>query len=630
MQRFNSVSRSTRVVIALALAAVTLVSVNLFATESMQQWRADTTEGGLYTISAATRKVLSHLQDPITLRLYYSREIGNKVPTYAQYASRIRNLLSLYQSLAGGKLRVEYYDPKPFTEDEDRAVAAGLQGVSLGTGQTSVYLGLVGTNLTDNQQVIPFFNLDRSDFLEYDLTRLIYKLADPKRKVVGLLTSLPLAGSMNPQTGQPIPAWLVYQQMSDFFTVKAVSADMKTVPADVDILLVVSPEKLTEQAAYAIDQFALSGKPVMVFSDAFSETGRVRQSTLKKGDALERLFKSWGVTIAPDKAVGDIVHARRVQYQIQGQPTVTSYVMWMNFDKSSFDPSDAIFANVDRLVIASPGAITPVGGAKTAVSPLISTSDKAMLIDDKELEQPNPIKLLQAYKPAGKPFTLAARITGEAASAFPDGPPVADTAAKMSTAKGLKSGKINVVLVADSDLLYDSFWAQTRQVMGQNVVLPRANNADFLLNALENLSGGQALAGLRGRGVEARPFTLINDMQREAESKYRARQQALNDKLAETKKKIKEIQSKAQDGMVVLSDADKQAILGFRHDVLQIRSQLRAVQAALRADIQRLETQVKFINIAGVPLLIIIGLGLYALVRRLRRGKPGSDARSPS
>ena len=230
MQRFNSVSRSTRVVIALALAAVTLVSVNLFATESMQQWRADTTEGGLYTISAATRKVLSHLQDPITLRFYYSREIGNKVPTYAQYASRIRNLLSLYQSLSGGKLRVEYYDPKPFTEDEDRAVAAGLQGVSLGTGQTSVYLGLVGSNLTDNQQVIPFFNLDRSDFLEYDLTRLIYKLADPKRKVVGLLTSLPLAGSMNPQTGQPIPPWLVYQQMSDFFTVKAVSADMKTVP----------------------------------------------------------------------------------------------------------------------------------------------------------------------------------------------------------------------------------------------------------------------------------------------------------------------------------------------------------------------------------------------------------------
>ena len=176
----------------------------------------------------------------------------------------------------------------------------------------------------------------------------------------------------------------------------------------------------------------------------------------------------------------------------------------------------------------------------------------------------------------------------------------------------------------------NSFWAQTRQVMGQNVVLPRANNADFLLNALENLSGGQALAGLRGRGVEARPFTLINDMQREAESKYRTRQQALNDKLAETKKKIKEIQSKAQDGMVVLSDADKQSILGFRHDVLQIRSQLRAVQAALRADIQRLETQVKFINIAGVPLLIIIGLGLYALVRRLRRVKPGSDARSPS
>lgn len=626
MRRLDIVSRSTRVVIALALAAVTLVSVNLFATESLQQWRADTTQDGLYTISKATRKVLGHLQDTITLRLYYSRQIGNQVPTYAQYADRIHNLLKLYQSLSNGKLRVEFYDPKPFTEEEDRAVAAGLQGVSLGNGQTQVYLGLVGTNLTDNQQVIPFFNLDRSDYLEYDLTKLIYKLAEPKRKVVGILTGLPLMGSMNPQTGRPIPAWLVYKQMTDFFTVKAVSADMKAVPADVDVLLVVSPSKLTEQAAYAIDQFALAGKPVLVFADAFSETGRARQSSLKKGDALERLFKSWGITIAPDKAVGDIEHARRVQYDVQGQPAVTSYVMWMNFDKSSFNPSDALFANVDRLVIASPGAITGVKGAKTKVMPLIRTSDKAMLVDDKELVQPNPIKLLQGYKPAGKPFTLAVRITGEAQSAFPKGPPVADTAANMSTPKGLKAGKVHVVVVSDSDMLYDSFWAQTRQVMGQQVVLPRANNADFLLNALENLSGGEALAGLRGRGVQARPFTLINDMQRVAEGKYRARQQALNDKLTQTEKKIKEIRSSAQGGTVVLSDADKQAILGFRHDVLQIRSKLRKVQADLRANIQRLETEVKFANIAGVPLLIIIGLALYALVRRSRRG----GTRSPS
>jgi ABC-type uncharacterized transport system involved in gliding motility auxiliary subunit len=182
-----------------------------------------------------------------------------------------------------------------------------------------------------------------------------------------------------------------------------------------------------------------------------------------------------------------------------------------------------------------------------------------------------------------------------------------------------------VVAVADADLLYDSFWADTRQALGQNLVVPRANNADFLLNALENLSGGQALAGLRGRGVEARPFTRIDDMQREAEGRYRAQEQALNDKLVETQKKITEIQSRAQDGLVVLSDEDKQAILGFRQDVVAIRQQLRAVQAALRADIERLETQVKFVNIAGIPLLIIAGLLVYALVRRLRRRKGGAE-----
>lgn len=621
----NSLSRPARAAIALALAAITLVSVNLFAREGLRHWRADITEGGLYTISDATRQVLDGLDDPITLRFYYSRQIGDKVPTYAQHADRIRNLLSLYDSLAGGKLRVEYFDPRRFSDDEDRAVAAGLQGVNLGDGQTSVYLGLVGTNLTDDQQAIPFITLDRANFLEYDLTRLIHTLAEPKRKMVGLITGLPIAGTMDPQTGQPVPSWLVYQQMSEFFDVKAVSADAAEVPGDVDVLLVVAPDKLTDRAAFAIDQFALAGKPVLVFADPFSELRQVNKSTLKDGDALLRLLKAWGATIAPNTVVGDIAHARRVQFNVQGQPTVAAYVAWMTFDKASFDVADALFANVDRMVIASPGVIAPVAGAGTTFSALIETSDQASLIEDARLVEPNPLKLLQSYKPANKPFALAARLTGEAESAFPDGPPVADSAAEMAKPGWLRSGRINVVAVADADLLYDSFWADTRQALGQNLVVPRANNADFLLNALENLSGGQALAGLRGRGVEARPFTRIDDMQREAEGRYRAREQALNDKLVETQKKITEIQSRAQDGLVVLSDEDKQAILGFRQDVVAIRQQLRAVQAALRADIERLETQVKFVNIAGVPLLIIAGLVVFALVRRLRRRKGGAE-----
>ena len=288
----NSLSRPARAAIALALAAITLVSVNLLAREGLRHWRADITESGLYTISDATRQVLDGLEDPIALRFYYSRQIGDRVPTYAQYADRIRNLLSLYDSLAGGKLRVEYFDPRPFSDEEDRAVAAGLRGVSLGDGQTSVYLGLVASNLTDDQQVIAFFTLDRADFLEYDLTRLIHALAEPKRKVVGLITGLAIAGTMDPQTGQPVPAWLVYQQMSEFFDVKAVSADMAEVPGDVDVLVIVAPDKLTDQAAFAIDQFALSGKPVLVFADPFSELRQVNKSALKDGDGLLRLLKA--------------------------------------------------------------------------------------------------------------------------------------------------------------------------------------------------------------------------------------------------------------------------------------------------------------------------------------------------
>jgi ABC-type uncharacterized transport system involved in gliding motility auxiliary subunit len=624
MNAIASLSRTVRATLVLALAAVTLVSVNLLAREALRHWRVDLTSSGLYTVSEATRRVLSGLDDAVTLRLYYSREIGDRVPSYGQHAERVRNLLALYESLGNGKLTVETYDPRPFSDEEDRAVAAGLQGASLGDGQGSVYLGLVGTNSTDDQEVIGFFTLERADFLEYDLTKLVHKLAEPKRKVVGLLTGLPLAGGMDPQGG-PIPPWLVYQQVAEFFQVKAVSADMAEVPADVDLLLIVAPDKLTERAAYAIDQFALSGEPVLVFADPFSEVRRGEPSALADGDPLLKLLKAWGATVAPKTVVGDIDHARRVQYSAQGQPVVANYVVWMNFDRENLDREDAIFSNIEHLVVATPGVVAPVEGAGTTFTPLITTSANATLIEDDRLVMPDPAQLLQSYKPAGKAFALAARLGGEAKTAFPDGPPKDEEGKAAAPAEALKGGRINVVVVADADLLYDSFWAEAREVLGQRLVLPRAHNADFLINALENLSGGFALSGLRGRGIEERPFRLIADMRREAEGRYRAQEQALKEKLEETQKKLAEIQSKAQDGRVVLSEEDKEAILGFRQDVVANRQELRAVQAALREDIERLEMRVKFINTAGIPLLVGAGLIVFVLARRLRRRRSAAQ-----
>ena len=622
MQWLESMSSRKLVIIGLALAAVVLLSVNVLAGMLTRSWQVDLTGNKLFTITQSTRDVLTGLDEPVTIKLYYSKALGDQAPQYGAHAERARGLLERYAGIADSNLKVEVIDPEPFSDGEDRAVAAGLQGASLSTTGQAGYLGVVGSNSTDDQETIAFLSIEREDFLEYDLTKMIHKLGDPVQKNVGLVTSLGIAGGMDPQRGRR-PAWVVHQQISEFFNITTVDPAGGAIADDIDILLLAAPGPLTPEAANAIDQFALSGKPVVAFLDPFAETHPQQQPLLGKDEVIHKLLEAWGARIEPDKVVGDIKNARQVQFNVNGQLQVGSYVPWLNLDKPTLDQGSSLFSSIEHLVMASAGSISAVDGAGTKFSPLIRTSEEAMLIDAKDVRSPDPLSLLNAYKPGGKSHVLAARLTGQAKTAFADGAPKADGAkADDEKRTHLSSGNINVVLVSDADMLFDSFWAQVREMLGQRIVVPRAHNAVFLLNTLENVSGGTALADLRGRGVAARPFTMVQDIRRKAEGQFRQREQELNTKLQQTQSRLSEIQSRAEGGNIILSDEDKQAILGVRTEIVKVRQDLREVQRSLMRDIESLGFWVKALNIAGVPALIGLAAGGIALTRRRRR--PGS------
>jgi ABC-type uncharacterized transport system involved in gliding motility auxiliary subunit len=193
------------------------------------------------------------------------------------------------------------------------------------------------------------------------------------------------------------------------------------------------------------------------------------------------------------------------------------------------------------------------------------------------------------------------------------------------------SGRINAIVIADTDLLADQFWVDVRDFLGQQVAIPNASNAAFIVNALDNLSGSDALIALRGRGADDRPFKLVNELRRDAEQRYREKEQALTAKLKEVQDQLSKLESAGGgDGSnVIVSESDRQAIEKFRGDMLSIRRELREVKRALREDIDRLDGWLKFTNIALVPLLIGIGGIGWAAARR-RKGsappaKPGSS-----
>jgi ABC-type uncharacterized transport system involved in gliding motility auxiliary subunit len=647
----------------IALALILLLSVNLFASTTLRNAKADLTQQGLYTMSDGTRQMLRAIDEPISVRLYYSKRLGEAASNYGRFFERVRALLQQYRDISGGKLDVAIFDPEPFSDAEDRAVASGLRGVRLNQDGETGYFGLVGSNATDNEATIPFFTTDREPFVEYDITKLIYSLANPKKRVVGLITGLPLEGGMNPMAmmggGRTLPPQMITEQIRDFFEIRTLTQDLKEIPTDVDVLMVAQPDRLTADAAYAIDQYVLGGGKVLAFVDPVAEAGG-RPGPMGMGAGgppspeFIKLLKSWGIDFDPSKVVGDIANARRVQFGGGARPVVTEYVAWLGLTRANIDEKDVLSGGVERLNFASSGFLSKADGATTQVAPILLTSPQAMQIAAEKLQMaPDPVGLLRAYKPEGKPLMLAARITGPANSAYPDGapkpPPKPDDAkapddkakedapkanaptpdqpksaeAPAAPAKPHKaSGRVNAIVIADSDLLADQFWVDVRDFLGQQVAVPSASNAAFVVNALDNLSGSESLISLRGRGADNRPFQLVDELRRDAERRYREKEQTLTAKLKEVQDQLAKLESAGEGSGVILSEADRQAIEKFRGDMLSVRRELREVKRALREDIDRLDGWLKFTNIALVPLLIGIGGAGWAAFRRRRVAAP--------
>ena len=641
----------------IALGAVILLSLNVISSSIFKNAATDLTDTGLYTISDSTRRVLSKIEEPIDVKIYFSERLGELSAQYKRYFGRVRALFERYEGLSGGKLRVSFINPEAFSDAEDRAVAGGLSGVRLGGDGENGYFGLVATNSTDDREVVQFFTPQREPYLEYDMTKLVHKLSVAKKPVIGLMAGIQIQGGMTPQR-QQLPPWMINEQIGEFFEVETVSMSTKEIPEKIDVLMLVHPIALTKEAAFAIDQFVLRGGRLLAFLDPVSEIGRMTNPALGGGienPELSKLLKAWGVKFDPTKIVGDIATARRVQTGGAGGQ-VFQYVAWQGIREAGIDGKAVVADGVKTLNIATPGHIEAIDKATTKLQPIVLSSPRAMLIDAKKVSgyAPDPAGLLRDYKIGGKTLVLAGRVTGKIKTAFPDGleekkddktkaadgkdakdaakkddakkdaaKAATDDKAKEAAKPQRKEGEINAIIFADADMLYDEFWVRTQQVFGQRMVVPTAHNGAFVINALENLSGGEALKGLRGRGVDNRPFDLVEDIRRDADRNFRQKEQALVSKLEKLQADLSKVErSSGVNGAtsLVLSDADQQKIENFRSEMVETRRELRNVKHALRADIESLEGWVKFLNIALVPLLIGAGgLAMAAMRRRRKR-----------
>lgn len=608
--------------------ALILVLVNLIAGLVFKSTRLDMTENKLYTLSDGTRNILAKLDEPITLRLYFSEKMFSGVPRLQSYGLRVKELLDEYSDIAGDKIKLVVADPEPFSDEEDQAVKYGLQALPLDAGGTSAYLGLVATNTTDEQEVVPFLAPDKEESLEYDLTKLVYKLSNPKKRTVGIIAGLPVDGDIasNPFAQQSENQGLyIVSQMRQTFNVRSLETSIAAIPEGIDVLLLIHPKDLSDQTLFAVDQFVMKGGRVIAFVDPYAESDNpvsdpqnpMAAMTAPRASNLDKLFASWGVELVPGKIAVDRSVATRVTARGQMGVQAVDYIAWLTLTDKNVNHDDFVTADIKKLTLGTSGILKKRDGATTDFLPLLQTTDKAMELPTNRIQfGPDPFDLLRNYQPGTQALVMAARISGKVKSAFPEGI-TADT----TTKSGLKESKdaANIIVVADTDILQDRFWVEVQNFFGNRIAFPRANNDVFVLNAVDNLSGNNDLISLRSRGTSARPFDKVNELKQEAEAEFRDKEKALQTKLRETESRLAELQRQKDGGSAqILSPEQRREIEEFRSQQVQTRKELRNVQHHLNQNIESLGAWLKFLNITLVPMLMITGVIVFSLYRNKR------------
>jgi ABC-type uncharacterized transport system involved in gliding motility auxiliary subunit len=630
--KFDSLLYSVVGVIAVLII---IVAINLLG--GFLKFRSDLTENKLYTLSDGTKKILNKLDTDVVVRFYFSKDTASMPVPLRTYAQEVQDLLDEYQQYSHGKVKIIKLDPKPDSDAEDSANLDGIEGQAVDLND-KVYLG-IAVSCLDAKTTIPYLSPDRGNLLEYDLSRAISSVANPKKAVIGVMSALPVTGResspmMMQQRQQPSQPWVFLNELKENYVVRDVPLTTDKIEDDVSVLVVVHPQGIADVAQFAIDQFLLRGGKMVALLDPYSfvevQTAGQYGGGAGYDSTLSKLLPAWGIDYSVKKLIADPTFATQVQREndVQSDPTILSVT------SDGINKEDALGAAVSDLLMPFAGALIgkPAEGLKEDV--LVKSSTQAGLIDV-SLVEAGPDAIRKALKSANTAYPIAIRLTGKFKTAFPEGKPESkpsaeptptlpaaaspSPAAKETPLKEAKSEGV-VILVADSDFAYDAIAGRAQQVLAQTVFMPSNGNLNFIQSSVEQLAGDSDLIGIRSRASGNRPFVVVNKMETAAQQKYQSKIDELEDNLNQARQNLAALQtSKQTDQKMLLSPEQQAEIKKFQENEATVNKELKQVRKNLRQEIDSLQTTVKWVDIAAMPVIVtLVGLAL-ALVKRRRR-----------
>ena len=611
----------------LAVLAVIIGAANMIL--SNLPLRVDMTGEKLYTLSKGSKAVLGKLENDVTLKFYFSSSSAEMPMQFKTYSQQVQNLLKEYERAGKGHVTLEAYDPKPDSDAEEWAQRYGVEPQNVNPFGQPVYFGLVAV-CGEREETLPRLSQKTESTLEYDITRLVTRVAWPERPVVGLMTSLPdvMGKPQNPmmmQRRQQPQGWAVFNELKKDYEVREIATDADKIDDDVKTLVVLHAKDLSEKTLFAIDQFVLRGGRLIACVDPFSImdmiSSRQQQNPMMQQmggqdgpSTLGKLFDAWGVTFDTSKLVADLSAATKLN---DGNGRAEDNPAFLSLGTKNMDTKDILVSRLSQVLLPFSGSFSFANKEGIKFEPLIVSSATDACLVDRSGAQFGMGAMRRDLKPDGVQRTLAARLSGTFKTAFPKGPDFAEGSTN-AVPKVTAKGKGSVVLFGDSDFLADEFCVRVMNTIFGAIAQPMNDNLLLFSNVIEQYAGREELIGVRSRGPSNRPFTKVDALEAEALKKWQAEQEKFEKELEQTQQRLSALQKqKSGNDRFLFSKEQQEEIAKLRKTQADTRRKLKNVRKELTADIDRLGLTLKVINICLVPALVIL-LGLLRGFMRRR------------
>ena len=580
----------TMVAVLLLLA---FAGLNMLSNRFLRTWQYDFTEEKIYTLTPSSKAVLSSIPEKITAKLYYSPILGQRNPEIRDMYDKIRLLLQRFQNLEPDKFSYRIYNPEPLTAEEDAAIADKLQPIPMIDISQNGFMGLVFADAADNKQVISYFPTERRSFLEQDLIEKIYELLH-KKKTVGLISGLPIF-----ETGQDYgyvsPQWHIVDEIRRFYNVIVIKS-----PDDlpkVDVLMLVHPQKLSAEMVNEIKRYSQHGGKALVLMDTAAEAQRIfssRNIEFSPSD-LSGLEKFWGFRMFDEMVVVDLENSITVDAtkNYSTNPIFTQDVVQFALPNNCMNPDFKVTRNLQSILFASASLLVPDGYNSEFIPLIVGGKNSGVMSSNVVYDGTSPDVLLGRFKPINKLKVLAALLKSKN-----------------------KKFPFEVIVVADTDFAYDSFWSKSITLLENNYFIPLYDNANFILNSLDYLSGDEALIDLRGHSPKSRIFEDLESRRKQNLLDFQIKEHEIFDKIYQTKESLNEITAKRNFEERDNFTPDELALIaGTRQKLQSLVDDLRFIRQNMHDDVNRSAFAIKLLNIAAVPLLILAVLLMRALLK---------------